>query len=110
MTTRWESTYLRLERLLELKRVVQALGSQKSYLLKKEWVELSEMVEILKCLHIATVALQKRDLIPGECLLHWKQVVFKLDKMEKSLATFLSNSVILRQKRLLMNEVFVAAM
>ena len=62
------------------------------------------MVEILKCLHTATVALQKRDLILSECLLHWKQVVFELDKKEKPKSDYL----ILRQKHLLMNEDFVA--
>ena len=40
-------------------------------------VELNEMVEILKRPYTATVALQKRDLTPDECLLHWKQVAFK---------------------------------
>ena len=109
MATRWGSTYLMLERLLELKCVVQDLGSQESHLSEKEWMELKEMVEILKCPHTATVALQKQDLTPGQCLLHWKQVVFKLEKMEKSLATLLSNSLKFRQKRLLMNEAFVAA-
>ena len=67
------------------------------------------MVEILKCPHNATVALQKRDLTLGECLLHWKQVASKLDKMEKPLASLLSNSLILCQKRLLISAAFVAA-
>lgn len=109
MATRWGSTYLMLERLLELKCVVQDLGSQESHLSEKEWMEISEMVETLKCPHAATIALQKRDLTPGECLLHWKQVVFELEKMERPLAILLSNSLKFRQKRLLMNEAFVAA-
>ena len=70
-------------------------------------MELSEMVEIFNCRHTATVALLKRDLTPRECLLHWKQVVFKLNGVEKPLAILLSNFLILCQKRLLMNEAFV---
>ena len=79
MATRWGGSYLLLVRLLELKCVVQNLGSQKSNLSEKEWVKSSEMVEIRKCPHIVTVALQKCDLTPSECLLYWKQVAFKLD-------------------------------
>ena len=63
MATRLRSTYLVLERLLKLKCVVQDLDL-------RNLVELREMVEILKCPHIATLTLQKRDLTPGECLLY----------------------------------------
>ena len=80
-----------------------------SDLSEKEWVELSEMVKILECPHTSSVVLRKRDLISNNYLLHWKQVVFKLDKMGKLLVTLLINPLILRQKRLLMNEAFVAA-
>ena len=60
--------------------------TEKSYLSEKEWAELSEMVEILICPNIATVALQRRNLTPGECLLQRKQVVFKFSA--SSLKTF----------------------
>ena len=45
MAMRWESTYLMLERLLELKSVVQDLESQESCFSAKEWVQLSKMVK-----------------------------------------------------------------
>ena len=110
MATRCGSTYLMLERLLELNCVVLDLGSQEFYLSVKEWVKFIEMVEILKCAHTAIGALQKRDLTSGESLLYLKQVLFKLEKMEKYLANLLSDSLIFCQKRLLMNKAFVAAM
>ena len=47
----------------------RSIGSQESYL-SEEWEELSELVEFLKCPHIATVALQKRDLTTSKYLLH----------------------------------------
>ena len=65
--------------------------------------------KFLNAVTLLTVASQKRDLTPGEYLLHWKQVVSKLLKIQKLLTTFLSNSLNLRQKRLLMNEAFVTS-
>ena len=78
MPTRWRNTYLMLQPLADLKCFVQDLGLQKSYLIESEWAEVKMMVEILQIPHAATIYFQKQDLTPGECLLHWKEVMFKL--------------------------------
>ena len=57
MTARWGSTVTQIK--------MRCPRSQESYFSEKEWVKLSEMMEILKCPHTATMALHKRNLTPG---------------------------------------------
>lgn len=109
MPTRWGSTFLMLERLLHLKAVVQDLDSVDSYLSESEWGELENMVDILRIPYNATISLQKQDLTPGECLLHWRGVIFKLEKYDKSLASVLASSLKAREKFILSNHAFLAA-
>jgi len=50
-----------------------------SYLTQSEWDEVKMMVKVLQIPHAATLHFQKQKLTPGECLLHWREVVFKLE-------------------------------
>ena len=109
MPTRWGSTFLMLQRLADLKCFVQDLGSHESYLTESEWTEVKMMVEVLQIPHAATIYFQKQDLTPGECLLHWREVVFKLEKLENNLASALATALQSRQEFLLRQEAFLAA-
>ena len=109
MPTRWGSTFLMLQRLLDLKSFIQDLGSQDSYLTESEWSEVKMMVDVLQIPHAATISLQKQDLTPGECLLQWREVMFKLNKQDNSLSRSLHNSLLSRQQLLLDNDAFLAA-
>ena len=62
------------------------------------------MVEILQIPHAATIYFQKQDLIPGECLLHWRKVMFKLKKLDNNLAFALATPLQSRQEFLLREE------
>ena len=42
------------------------------------------MVKVLQILQVATIYFQKQDLTPGECLLHWRKVMFKLETLDKN--------------------------
>ena len=64
---------LMLQRLADLKRFVQDLGSYESYLTESEWAEVKMMVEVLQMPHAATIYFRKQYPTPGECLLHWKE-------------------------------------
>ena len=66
------------------------------------------MVDVLQIPHAATISLQKQDLTPGECLLQWKEVMFKLNKLANSLSRSLHNSLLSRQQLLLDNDAFLA--
>ena len=72
-----------LQRLADLKCLVQDLGSHESYLTESEWAEVKMMVEVLQIPHAATIYFQKQDLTPGECLLHWREIMFKLEKLDR---------------------------
>ena len=109
MPTRWGSTFLMLQHLLDLKSFIQDLGSQDSYLTESEWSEVKMMVDVLQIPHAATISLQKQDLTPGECLLQWREVMFKLNKQDNSLSRSLHNSLLSRQQLLLDNDAFLAA-
>ena len=51
------------------------------------------MVEVLQISHAATIYFQKQDLTPGECLLHWREVMFKLEKLDNNLASALATAM-----------------
>ena len=107
--TRWGSTFLTLQRLEDLKYFVQDLGSHESYLTESEWAEVTMMVKVLQIPHAATVYFHKQDLTPGECLLHWREVMSKLKKLDNNLASALATALQSRQEFLLRKKAFLAA-
>ena len=109
MPTRWGSIFPMLQRLADLKCFVQDLGLHESYLTKGEWAEVKMMVEVLQILLAATIYFQKQDLTPGECLLHWREVMIKLEKLDNNLASALFTPLQSRQEFLLRKEAFLAA-
>ena len=90
-----------LQRLADLKCFVWDFGSHESYLAKSEWAEVMMMVEVLQIPHAATMYFQKQDLTPGERLLHWREIMFKLEKLENNLASALATALQSRQEFLL---------
>jgi hypothetical protein len=81
MPTRWGSLFLMLKRLLELKNAVQDLALTGAHLTEYEWEKVERLVSVLEIPHKATISLQKEKLTPGECLMEWREVVFKLEKL-----------------------------
>ena len=67
------------------------------------------VVEVQQIPHAATIYFQKQDLTPGECLLHWIEVMFELKKLDNSLASALATALQSRQEFLLRKEAFLAA-
>ena len=56
------------------------------------------MVEVLQIPNAGTIYFQKQDLTPGECLLHWRRVMFKLEKLDNNLASALATALQSRQE------------
>ena len=75
----------------------QDLGSHEPYVIESEWPEVKMVVEVLQLPHAATIYFQKQDLTPGECLLHWREVMFKLEKLDSNLAFALATALQSRQ-------------
>ena len=67
------------------------------------------MVEVLQIPHAATIYFQKQDLTPGECLLHWREVMPKLEKLDNNLASALVTALQSHQEFLLQKKAFLAA-
>ena len=67
------------------------------------------MIEVLQVPHAATIYFQNQNVIPGECLLHWREVMFKLEKLDNNLASALATALQSRQEFLLRKEAFLAA-
>ena len=67
------------------------------------------MVKVLQILQAASIYFQKQDLTPGECLLHWRKVMFELEKLDKNLASALATALQSRQEFFLQKEAFSAA-
>ena len=67
------------------------------------------MVEVLQIPHAATIYFQKQDRTLGECLLHWRKVMFKLEKLDNNLASALATALQSRQEFLLRKDAFLAA-
>ena len=98
-----------LQRLVDLKCFVQDLGSHESYLTESEQAEVKIMVKVLQIPYAATIYFQKQDLTPGECLIHWRKVMFKLEKLDNNLASALATALQSRQEFLLRKKAFLAA-
>ena len=81
----------------------------KSYRTESEWAEIKMIVEVLQIPHAATICFQKQDLTPGECQLHWGEVMFKFEKPDNNLASALATALQLRQEFLLRKKAFLAA-
>ena len=70
MSTRWGSTFLIFQRLIDLKACVQDLGSQGSYLNESEWAEVSEMLQVLEIFMLLQFLFKsKNSLKENACLL-----------------------------------------
>ena len=67
------------------------------------------MVEVLQIPHAATIYFQKQHLTQGECLLFWRETMFKLEKRDNNLASALATTLQSRQEFLLRKEAFWAA-
>ena len=94
------------KRLLELKDSIKGLASDDVKLTDYEWGELQRLVSILSIPQKATIALQKENLTPGECLLEWREVVFRLEKFGGDLALKMAQCIKTREKKLLENKIF----
>ena len=107
--TRWGTKLAMAERILELKSFIKDLAVEEVQLTDRQWEQLEDLVEILKIPQKATLSLQKATLTPGECLLEWREVVFRLQKIDSNIALNLARCIESRENKLLETDVFMAA-
>jgi len=83
--TRWGSTYLMIERLLELKDTLVDIAHPDVSLPEVQWNEIKGLESILRHPFLFTKKLQAADLTPGTFYMEWKKLLFKFTQIGGSL-------------------------
>ena len=107
--TRWGSTYLMIQRLIELRDAIQDLAHPELTLTDSKWDEVKELFEMLKYPFLATKRMQAANLTPGSFLKEWKTLIFTFDRIGGKVANAIKNSMHRREKTLMNNDVLLSA-
>ena len=107
--TRLGSTYLMLERLLELKPALIDIVHPDVSLSDAQWNEVKQLEGLLRHPFLTTKKLQTADLTPGSFFKEWKKLIFKFSQIGDILADAMRTSIECRGKVLLDNNVLLVA-
>ena len=105
--TRWGSTFLMIERVLELKPFLVEMAVPD--LTDEEWEGVHQLASVLKRPFLATKVLQSDNLTPGAFLKEWKALIYHLPRLGGELAAGIAGSMLRREATLLDNDVLMAA-
>jgi len=108
-STRWGSTYLMIERILEIKDTLVDIAHPDVCLSEAEWKEVEDLECLLRDPFLFTKKLQTANLTPGEFYKDWKKLLFKFAQIGGILAEAMKKSMERRGKVLLSNDVLLAA-
>ena len=107
--TRWGSTYLMIQRLLELKECLLDLAHPDLTLTDCQWNEVKQLEELLRHPFLATKQMQSAHLTPGSFYKEWKTLIFKLSHVGGKVADAIRASMQLRETKLMNNDVILSA-
>ncbi|XP_073415086.1 uncharacterized protein [Dendrobates tinctorius] len=107
--TWWGSTYLMIERLLELKPFLTDMANPQVTLNEGQWTQVAELKELLNHPFTVTKKLQAEDLTPGIFIREWKNLLFCLSQRGGLTADGISASMKWRETQILENKIFLAA-
>ncbi|KAM4044019.1 uncharacterized protein ACNLHF_008128 [Anomaloglossus baeobatrachus] len=107
--TQWGSTYLMIERLLELKPFLIDIANPQVTLNEGQWTQLAELKKLLNHPFTVTKKLQAEDLTPGIFIREWKKLLFCLSQRGGLIADAISASMKRRERQLLENKILLAA-
>jgi bifunctional polynucleotide phosphatase/kinase len=112
--TRWCSTCLMLERLIELKEFIAELTNegknQNLKLTEQDWSRIEDIIKILKPARILTTVLQSEQLTIGDFYGSWLKCQLEISKFNSSFAKNLLKHMKKRLAVLLTSEVVLAAL
>ncbi|XP_065314825.1 zinc finger BED domain-containing protein 4-like [Gordionus sp. m RMFG-2023] len=110
--TRWNSIYLMLERLLELKNFCQEISAQSNdrekCLSENEWKIISDILKALYPSYILTKYIQSEQMTMGDFYAAWIKCIMQTSKIDTSFAKLLVCTIKAREINL-KNEVFCSA-
>ncbi|KAM9307836.1 uncharacterized protein PAF06_011978 [Gastrophryne carolinensis] len=107
--TRWGSTYLMIQRLVELKSYLIDMANPQLTLTETQWRQIKELEELLEHPFQVTKKLQAEDLTPGIFLKEWKNLIFRLSQKGGIIASGIATSMKEREELLLENNILLAA-
>ena len=107
--TRWGSTYLMIQRSLELKDALLDLAHPDLTLTEYQWNEVKQLEELLRHPFLATKQMQSAHLTPGSFYKEWKTLIFKFSQIGGKLADAITASMQRRETRLMNNDVLLSA-
>ena len=112
--TRWGSTFMMIERLLELRPIVQeceGLGNKEMKLLPIQWEELGRLKNLLGKGFEVTKKLQFSDCSPGYFYRKWSGLVLYYERtgVDSPLAKEIARSMRRREQKLLSDDLLLAA-
>ncbi|XP_073534699.1 uncharacterized protein [Phyllobates terribilis] len=101
--TRWGSTYLMIQRLVELKTFLVDMANPQLTLNESQWNQVTELEKLLE------QKLQAKDLTPGIFLKEWKNLMLRLSQRGGLVASGIATSMKWREELLLQNNILLAA-
>ena len=108
-STRWGSTYLMIERILQLKSILSDMANPDLTMSDDHWEQVENLKEILSYPFLVTKKLQCSNLTPGSFLKEWKMLIFRLTQNGGPLAEEIRDSMVRRESILFDNDILLAA-
>lgn len=109
MPTRWGSTYLMIQRLVEIQDVVKDFPAREFQLTEYEWAEVTLLAEVLKAPYDATLRLQAENLTAGDFFKAWRELIFHMEQRGGVLADDIATALKARESKLLDNDIVLAS-
>ena len=106
--TRWGSTYLMIQRILELKPVLQDMADPSLTMSAAHWEQVKDLEELLSHPFKVTKNLQSSTLTPGTFMKEWNMLKLRLTQIGGLIADAIKDSMVNREAVLLNNEILLA--
>ncbi|XP_037728652.1 uncharacterized protein LOC119559667 [Drosophila subpulchrella] len=106
VATRWNSTYLMLKRLLDLK---DFLATQSYICVDPDWDWIDTYIDAFSDTYQATLKLQDKNLVYSEFFVVWMKLKLKCENSHNLIKKKLSAQIKIRESKLLENEALLAA-
>lgn len=104
--TRWNSTYLMVEKLFDLK---EFLAEQSNVNIDVDWDWMETYIDAFKDSYEATLKLQEKQLVYSEFFIIWMELKLKCEKGQNYIKKKLLSQIKIRESKLLENDALLAA-
>jgi hypothetical protein len=111
VVTRWDSTYIMFDSLLENRNFISEIDSENILNISDNvWNFVEEFTMAFKSAHICTKILQEEQLVMGDLYKAWIQCTLNIKKINNKYSKHLLKALEIRKKKLFENDAFLAAL